>query len=101
MRLMAPYPPNRKADRIIAALGEDFYHDDIHDMHDEYDDTPVADDSSTDEDDDNEHTAVADANQEAEIEHGDDGTVEGSGLHIDLLLSAEQADDLHNQPSLR
>jgi hypothetical protein len=28
--LILPYPPRRKADAILAKLGEDFYHDDVH-----------------------------------------------------------------------
>ena len=30
MRLMTPYPPRKKVDRILERLGDDFYHDDVH-----------------------------------------------------------------------
>ena len=29
-RLICPYPPNRRVDRILANLGEDFGYDDVH-----------------------------------------------------------------------
>ncbi len=38
LRLIQPYPKNRKVDQIIATLGEDHYHDAVHCAHD----NPVA-----------------------------------------------------------
>ena len=36
-RLIAPYPRHRKNDKILEVLGEDFYHDDLQDLHSEED----------------------------------------------------------------
>ena len=56
-RLITPYPAREKVDRVLARLGEDFYHDDIHRLIDENDDTEVAEESqdTTDPDSDGNH----------------------------------------------
>ena len=54
LRLITPYPTNKKVDQILEALAEDFYHDDVHALINGDDATAVADsdedasDSSTD-----------------------------------------------------
>ena len=94
MRLITPYPPNRKVDRILDALAEDFYHDDVHALNNGEAETAVADadqvatDSSTDEED--EPSAPVDAL----IPHGGAEAAEDSAL-----VSAEQADEVHKMKS--
>jgi hypothetical protein len=44
-RLIQPFPAHRKVDRILANLGEDFYHDAIHDKHEGGDEDTDSDES--------------------------------------------------------
>lgn len=40
--MIMPYPPRKAADRVLAKLGDDFYHDDVHALALEDEDTAVA-----------------------------------------------------------
>ena len=108
-RLITPYPPRHKVDRVLENLGEDFYHDEVHCITDGHDDTAVAEDD----------TAVAESDQEAaepssDEDDGDEepsehvlaaGTGEGvegaeivdfEGSRMEVApLSADEADALH------
>ena len=102
MRLITPYPSRPKVDRILANLGEDFYHDHVHCATNGDDDAAVAEgaqeatDSSSDSDDEDDNpadhvpTAVAgegaEGAQSAELE---DSRMESAPL------SAGQADAVH------
>ena len=48
-RLISPYPPNRRVDDIVKNLGEDFSHDDLHELSDaENDDADALQDEAAD-----------------------------------------------------
>lgn len=94
LRLITPYPTNKKVDQILEALAEDFYHDDVHALTNGDDATAVADsdqgasDSSTDGDD-------------AMICHGADEAAQSSAVDTieQAELSAEQADEIQKVKS--
>jgi hypothetical protein len=94
MRLITPYPKNKKVDQILEALAEDFYHDDVHALTNGDDATAVADsdqdasDSSTDGGD-------------AMICHGADEAAQSSAVDTieQAELSAEQADEIQKVKS--
>ena len=96
-RLITPYPCHRKVDRVLKNLGEDFYHDDIHCLTagddgtaDAEGDQEATDSSSNEGDGDDDGTADAEGDQEAT-----DSAVAGESAEPDLL-SAEEADAVHN-----
>ena len=95
-RLITPYPPHKKVDKVLAALGEDFYHDSLQDLHSEEDPAVAEEDGgvpseSSDEDvvDDKPeaHTAVAVDDTNASIIE-----IEESAITESVPLSAAQAD---------
>jgi len=94
-RLISPYPANKKADHVLAALGDDFYHDDIHALENGDDATAIADAdqeaSASSAEEDDEPVAPVDA-----IElHGDAETAVADEDMDIPMLSAEQADEVH------
>ena len=102
-RLITPYPPRKKADRILANLGEDFYHDDLHALDNEGDDTAVAegdqeatDDSSDTSDEDGAGHVGAAVAEDAKLENTDE--LENTDVEI-VPLSASQADRVHQVKS--
>ena len=100
-RLITPYPARAKVDRILAALGDDFYHDDVQALNDGGDDTAVAEgeqeapSSSSDEDDGDDepagHVGAAVAGDGENIS----GVERESTLMEIVPLSASQADAVH------
>ena len=96
-RLITPYPPHRRVDAVLLALGEDAYHDDLQDFHCEKDDPAVAEEDggvaseSSDEDvSDDEpvaHTAVA-----VDVTNASIVEIEKSASTESVPLSAKQAD---------
>ena len=98
-RLISPYPANKKADHVLAALGDDFYHDDIHALENGDDATAVADAdqeaSASSAEEDDEPVAPVDG-----IElHGDNETAVADEDMDIPMLSAEQADEVHKRLS--
>ena len=91
-RLITPYPPNKKVDRILVALAEDHYHDDIHAMEEEVDEVDEAHATSDSDVDDELVETVEPVDDELVDEAAD-----GSGMNT--LLSAEQADEVHKVES--
>jgi len=102
-RLIDPYPARKQVDRVLANLGEDYYHDDLEGSEGEGDDAAVAEDdeeSSEDDDEDDKPTGHVDA---AVAGNGDKpsaeiAALETKGLEI-VHLSASQADALHQAKS--
>jgi len=99
LRLIQPYPKNRKVDQIIATLGEDHYHDAVHCAHD----NPVA---GEDEESISSGSDDADGNDEP-VEHDPAAVAAecvvsagGAGLegsHVESApLSVGDADAVHN-----
>ena len=99
LRLIAAYPANKKADKVLAALGEDFYHDDIHALEFEDDADAIADEdqeaSASSAEDDDEPVALVDAI----VLHGDAETAVADAEMDNPILSAEQADEVHKRLS--
>ena len=106
-RLIKPYPARKEVDRVIANLGEDFSHDDIHTLGGEGDDTAVAEgdqeatDSSSDDGDGHDepaghvNAAVAGTDEETSaVEGAEIAELESKGVEI-VPLSASQADKVH------
>ena len=98
--MITSYPQHRKVDNVLKALGEDFHHDDTHDLYNRQNDAEVAEgdedgsSSSSDEDDggdDNDDpgghvdAAVADCSESASMES--------------VPLSAPQAEAVHHMHS--
>jgi hypothetical protein len=94
-RLITPYPPRQKVDRILANLGEDFYHDAVHSLEDkEGDQEAVSSSSDSDEGDgtpaDHAPAAVAGEGVEgAQSAEPEDSRAESEPL------STSQADAVH------
>jgi hypothetical protein len=108
-RLITPYPPRHKVDRVLENLGEDFYHDEVHCITDGHDDTAVAEDDtavaesdqeaaepSSDEDDGDEEPSehVLAAGTGEGVEGADIVDFEDSRMEV-APLSADEADALH------
>ena len=101
-RLIRAYPAHKKVDRVLANLGEDFYHDDIHCLKDRDDDTADAEvdqevicpssDEDSENDEPSEHVPAAVAGQGAE--NSGSAELEGSGMES-APLSANEADELY------
>ena len=72
-RLITPYPKHEKVDRVLANIGDDFYHDDLH--------------SLTNGDDD---TAVAEGDQEAlEFSESEDEVDDEPAEHVPTAVAGE------------
>ena len=103
MRLITPYPSHRKVDKVLNAVGDNFYHDDIHCL---VDASAVAEgpdearDSSSDgDDDDDESDAPADHIPAAVAGEGAQavGCVELKDSCVESApLSAGEADAVHH-----
>ena len=103
-RLILPYPPRDKVDKVLNALEDDFYHDDIHNEGGVAEEEPavaeedggVSSGSSVDEESDHDEpgglTAVADDCTTA----SDDVIASASASADILLLSDKQADEAQN-----
>ena len=101
-RLIRAYPAHKKVDRVLANLGEDFYHDDIHCLEDGDDVTADAEvdqevicpssDEDSGNDEPSEHVPAAVAGQGAE--NSGSAELEGSGMES-APLSANEADELY------
>jgi len=97
-RLITPYPPHRKVDRILANLGEDYYQDEVQNLEVEDDDTAVAEgdegpSSSSSDAGDNED-GDADAAVAGDDENPSGHELASTSMEI-VPLSAAQADALH------
>ena len=102
-RLIAPYPTNKAADRVLENIGDDFYHDDIHSLEDAAvaEEHEESSDSSSNESDGDDipvghvEAAVAEDGEKT----SDVGDAENKKLQSDtkeiVPLSAEQADKVH------
>jgi hypothetical protein len=101
-RLIGAYPANKKVDRVLETLGDEFYHDDVHCLANGDDDTAVAeggDDaisaSSEENDEDDEpaeHVMAAVAGEG--VEGAESAGLEGSIME-QAPLSADVADEVH------
>jgi len=111
-RLIDPYPPRKKVDAVLAALGEDFYHDAVHTNFVEADDechVPAADIGSSDDDGEpGEPTGAAVADGDIANDADDEAAVADDARcafddadHTDVAipLTAEQADVVHGMKS--
>lgn len=103
-RLITPYPSHKKADAILARLGDDFYHDDIQGIDDNGDDTAVAEgdhdapDSSSDGSGDDDAAVAGDGEPAGHVDAavaGDDEQTSGVEDMEIVPLSASQADAVH------
>ena len=104
MRLILPYPRRDKVDKVLNALEDDFYHDDIHNLHGVAEEEPAvaeedggessgsSDDAESDYDEPGGLTAVADDCTTA----SDDVIASASASADILLLSDKQADEAQN-----
>ena len=110
-RLITPYPARQDVDRILANLGDTFYHDDVHALGDVDNDTAVAEgdqeaphSSSDDSDGDDKPIGHVDAAVAADGEKtfgvaGAEKTeLDSKGMEI-VPLSAPQADAVHQVKS--
>ena len=110
-RLITPYPARREVDRVLANLGDTFYHDDVHAMDDGDNDTAVAEGdqeaphSSSDESDGADKpigqvdAAVAgDGEKTFGVAGAEKIELDSKGMEI-VPLSAPQADAVHQVKS--
>ena len=110
-RLITPYPARREVDRILANLGDTFYHDDVHALDDGDNDTAVAEgdqeaphSSSDDSDGDDKpigrvDAAVAgDGEKTFGVAGAEKSEFDSKGMEI-VPLSAPQADAVHRVKS--
>ena len=105
-RLITPYPTRKDVDRILANLGDDFFHDDLEELEDGGEDAAVAegeDDSSSHGSDEDAighvDAAVAGDGEEPSRAQGPEiAELETKGLEI-MPLSAAQADAVHQAQS--
>ena len=102
-RLIQPYPPREKVDRVLANLGEDYYLDAIHHIEDGEVDTAVAETSSSSDggDGDDQPAGMADGENTCDGELGSTGMEirpytcgTNTGMEIEPL-SASQIDAVH------
>jgi len=101
-RLLTPYPSHKEVDRVLQALGEDFYHDELQDLETEEQEAPDA--SSDESDAPGAPTGLAavagDCDTKAAFEDdGDanavDACAEPARVEDQTSLSAAQADAVH------
>ena len=103
-RLILPYPRRDKVDKVLNALEDDFYHDDIHNLDGVAEEEPAvaeedggessgsSDEAESDDDEPDGLTAVADDCTTA----SDDVIASASASADILLLSDKQADEAQN-----
>jgi len=95
-RLITPYPPRRAVDRVLAKLGEDFYHDDVHELENGCDGAAVADVSQDAPDDSSDGGISEDAAVRVGAAVAGDACADHDELEADCVpLSADQAEAVH------
>jgi hypothetical protein len=85
-RLIKPYPKNKKVDKILANLGEDFYHDDLQNLDGAGDDDIKGED---DEGDGGSGSEVAEENQEEPYSSSDEDHEEDKSGHVDAAVAGD------------